>query len=78
MLAGDPDDVPDDKEEGNHAERPVPPLVAGDDQSTNETSDDHDLVNNNGPEDGRPGQTGGQEQIHQEQWCGDDPETSQC
>jgi hypothetical protein len=41
------------------------PLVTTFNKSTNETSNDHDFVKENGPENGRPGQASSKEEIHQ-------------
>lgn len=73
MLAALKDDGPDDVEEGSAGEGKVSPLVAGLQESTDETADDHDLVREDGDKDGGPGQTGRQEQVHQQQRGGDEP-----
>ena len=64
---------PGDEEEGNAAEGVVSPLVGALDESANEASDDHDLIDQDGVEDGWSWQTAGQEQVEQQKWCGDDP-----
>jgi hypothetical protein len=51
----------------------VCPLVTTSDQGTDETCDDHDLVDKHRPEDCGPGHSGGQHQVHQQQGCRDDP-----
>lgn len=63
-----------DVEEGNVAENEVWPLVAGRDDSTDKTGDDHDLVDENGVENRGPWHAGGQEQVHEEKRSGDDPD----
>lgn len=73
MGASFEDEHVEDVEEGDTAENEVWPLVAGGDESTNETSDDHDLVNEDGVENGGPWHAGGQEQVHEEKGSSDDP-----
>lgn len=57
------------------AESEVSPLIARFDQSTDQTRDDHDLIDENDVENGGPGKGGGEEQVHEQQWSGDDPRT---
>ena len=49
-------------------------LVAGCHQSPNEASDDHDFIDQDSVEDRRPWETGSEEEIHKQQWGGDDPD----
>lgn len=63
----------DDKEEGEHAKDPVTPLVRSLGESTNETSHNHDLIGQNGNENGGPWDAGGEEKIREQQWCSDEP-----
>lgn len=49
------------------------PFVSGGDQSTNEASDDHDLVQEDCPEDCRPWKAGGEHKVGQEQRRGHKP-----
>ena len=56
--------------------RQVSYLVARRDQGANETGDDHDFINQDGVEDRGPWQTSSQEDIHEQQRCGDDPSTA--
>lgn len=60
VEAGNPDDVPANSEESNHGEDEVSPLVGRSDESTNETGDNHDLIEENGVEDSWPWKTGGE------------------
>lgn len=59
MLAGGPGDGPGDEKEGNAAEDEVSPFVRGGNQSTDQTSDNHDFINEDGVEDGGPWETSG-------------------
>lgn len=49
------------------------PLVDALDESTNQTSDNHDFVDENNPENGRPWHTSSEQQVHEQKWCGDEP-----
>ena len=48
-------------------------LVARRDQGAYETSDDHDLIDQEGIENRGPWKTSSQENVHEQQRCGDDP-----
>lgn len=48
VLAGSPGDGPCDKQDRYHSENEVSPLVRRGNQSTNQTSDDHNLVDQDG------------------------------
>ena len=63
VLASRPGHGPCDEEERNTSEREVSPLVRRGDQSTDQTSDDHDFINEDGVEDGRPRETSSQKQV---------------
>ena len=73
VLAGLEGEHVRDVEEGGAAESVVAPLVASVDEGADETSHDHDLVNEDGEEDGRPGHGGSEKQVHEQQWGGDRP-----
>jgi hypothetical protein len=60
-----PDEVVGNVDESGATEGEESPLVAGADQGTNETSDDHDLVGQNDEEDGGDRNGSSQEQIGQ-------------
>jgi hypothetical protein len=49
------------------------PLVTTLDKSTNEASNDHDFVKEDGIENSRPGQSSSKEKIHQKQRRGHEP-----
>ena len=67
------DDSPGHEEEGNAAENEVTPLVGAVDQSTNQTSNNHDLIDQNCVENGGCWQSAGQQEIEQQQWCSEEP-----
>ena len=48
-------------------------LVIRDDQGADQTSDDHDLVDEDCVEYSGPWHAGGQEQVHEQERGGDDP-----
>jgi hypothetical protein len=73
MTATLPDEDPDDVEESKAAEGEVTPLVGATDEGTDETSDNHDLIDENDEEDGRPGQSGGQHQVEKKERGSDEP-----
>lgn len=56
------------KEEGGSAEGEVPPFVGRLRQGANQSADNHDLVRENGDQDGGPGKPGGQEKVCEKQW----------
>lgn len=68
-----PDQLVDDIDEGEVAESEVSPLVFGGDECADETGNDHDLVDNDGPKDGRPWHASGEHEVGQEERSGDDP-----
>lgn len=61
--------------EGNAAKGEVSPFVRGPDESTNESGYDHNLVDQDSPENGRPWHAGGEEEVHEEERSGDEPGT---
>lgn len=73
VLASFPDKLVNDVEECSAAEGEVAPLVAGPDKSASKTSDDHDLVDQDGEEDGRPWHASGEKQIGEQKGSSDDP-----
>lgn len=66
-------DDPEDVEHGNAAHGVVAPFVGRLDQSTNETSDDHNQVKEDGDEDGREGKAGNEENLEEKERGGDGP-----
>lgn len=62
-------------QESNASEGEVTPLVLRPDKSTNESSDNHDLVDENGPKDGGPWHASGEEEVKKEERSGDSPDT---
>ena len=48
-------------------------LVAGRDQCADEAGNDHDLVDQQGVEYGRPWHASCQEQVQEQKWCSDNP-----
>lgn len=68
-----PGELVDNVEESSTAKGKVWPLVDTLDESTNQTSDNHDFVDKDNPEDGRPWHTGSEQQVHEQQWRSDEP-----
>ena len=62
-----------DVDESGASESKVTPLVRADDETSDETSDDHDKVKEDQGDDVREGQSGGEDQLEQEAGGGDDP-----
>lgn len=73
MFACLPDQDVNNVEERDAAKDKVSPLVTGGDQSSDQTSNDHDLVDENDEENAWPRHGRSQHQIGQEQRCSDDP-----
>lgn len=67
VNAANPEEVVGDEEEGKHGKNEVSPLVGGRDEGANETSDNHDFVNENRVEDGRPGKTSREENVEEKE-----------
>jgi len=63
VSAADEDDVVGNEEESGTAEGEVSPLVAGGDEGTNETGDDHDFVQEDSVEDGGPWETSSEKNV---------------
>ena len=61
VLASFPGELVDDVEQRSAAKRKVAPLVAGSDKGASKTSDDHDLINEDSEENGRPRHASGKE-----------------
>ena len=55
------------------AEGEVAPLVRRADQSPNEASHNHQLVNKNNPENGWPWHASREQKVHEQQWCSNEP-----
>jgi hypothetical protein len=68
-----PGELVDNVQESNAAKDKVWPLVDALDKSTDQTSDNHDFVDKNNPEDGRPWHTSSEQQVHEQQRRGDEP-----
>jgi hypothetical protein len=68
-----PDQLVDDVDESKVAESEVSPLVLGGDECANKTGDNHDLIDDDGPQDARPWHSSGEHEVGQEQRGGDDP-----
>ena len=73
VLASFPDKLVNDVEQCSAAESEVAPLVAGPDESASKTSNDHDLVDQDGEENGRPGHASGEKKVGEQKGSGDDP-----
>lgn len=73
MFAGLPGEDVDNPEKGDATEGVVTPLIGGLDESTSESGDNHDLVNQDEEKDGGPWHASGKKQIHKEQRRGNDP-----
>lgn len=73
VLAGLPSEDVDDVSQCDTSEYEVTPLVAGPDKSTGKSSDNHDPVDEDDVEHGRPGHASGEKQIGEQQRCGDEP-----
>jgi hypothetical protein len=73
VLARLPRELVDDVGERNAAEDEETPLVAALHKGTNKTSDDHDLINDNGEQNGRPWHSRGKEEIQKKQGSRDEP-----
>lgn len=68
-----PDKDPDDVEESDAAEDEVSPLVGAANKGTNETSNNHDFVNEDDEEKSGPRHGSGQHQVEEKQRGGDEP-----
>ena len=73
VAASLPSEHVEDVEEGGTSKDKVAPLVAAVDKGADQSSHDHDLVDENGPQNSRPGHAGGQEQVEEQQRSGDEP-----
>jgi len=73
VTAALPDKDPDNVEESSAAEGKVAPLVRATDESTDETSDNHDFIDENDKEDSGPGKSGSQHQVKKKERSGDEP-----
>lgn len=61
------------EEESDTAEDKVSPLVAALDEGSDETGNNHDLVDENGVDNGWSWETAGEEQVKEQKWCSDKP-----
>lgn len=73
MLSTGPEDVVEDAQQGGTAKGEVTPLVRGPEQGADQTADDHDEVQKDDEENGGPGNSGGQEDVKQQQGSRDEP-----
>jgi hypothetical protein len=73
VLASFPGEDVDNIEECDAAKDEVAPLVAGPDKCADKAGDDHDPVDQNDVKDRRPGHTGSEEQVGEQQRSGDEP-----
>lgn len=67
MLASDPADIPGNTEESDHGEDEVAPLVGRSNKGTDQASNDHDLIQEKGVEDGWPRESRSEQKIQKEQ-----------
>ena len=70
---GGPEEDEPDVDQGGTPKGKVTPLVRADDQSSDETGDDHDNVKEDQGDNVREGQSGGEDELEQETRGGDDP-----
>ncbi|KAI7223858.1 hypothetical protein KC333_g99 [Hortaea werneckii] len=73
VLASLPAEDESNVEEGSTAEGKVAPFVPGVDERANETGHDHDPVDEDDVENGRPWHRSRQEKVHEKQRGGDEP-----
>jgi len=73
VLAGRHGERVNDIQEGGAAEGEVTPLVPRSHQGADQAGDDHDLVQKDGVQNGRPRHASRQEQIEKQQRCRDEP-----
>lgn len=73
MLASFPGKLVDDVEQSSATEGEVSPLVAGANESTSKTSDNHDLIDEDGEENRRPGHASSEQQVGEQKGSGNDP-----
>ncbi len=67
MLDTDVDNIVGNEEKGEHGKDVVTPLVRRGNEGTDKSSHDHDLIHQDGVENGRPWETSSQEDIHEKQ-----------
>lgn len=73
MLASFPGEDVNDVSKSNTSESEVSPLVASPDERANQTSDNHDPINQNDVKDRRPGHAGGEKQVGKQERSGNEP-----
>jgi hypothetical protein len=73
MATSIEEDGPSDEEEGNTAEDEVTPFIGAFDQGANQTSDDHDLFDQDSIQNGWPRKPGGQQKVEEQQWPCEEP-----
>jgi hypothetical protein len=73
MATSIENDGPSDEEEGNNTEDEVTPLIRAFDQGTNQTSDNHDLIDQDSIQNGWPRKPGGQQKVEEQQWPCEEP-----
>jgi len=62
-----------DPKESNASKGEVTPLIGGPDESTDKTSDNHNLIDQDSPHDSGPWHASGEEEIEKEKRSGDEP-----
>jgi hypothetical protein len=73
MGARFPNQLVHDINERKTTEREVSPLVPGLDKSSNKTGDNHNLIDNDGPENSGPWHTSGKKEIGEKKRSGNEP-----
>jgi hypothetical protein len=70
---GRPQENEPDVDQGGASKGKVTPLVRANHETSDETGDDHDLVEEDQGDDVRQGESGGEDELEQEAGGGDDP-----
>lgn len=73
VLPSFPCKLVDDVEQSSATKGEVSPLVAGANESASKTSDDHNLIDEDGEENRRPGHASGEKQVGEQKGSGNDP-----
>jgi hypothetical protein len=73
MATGIEDDGPGDEEEGKTAEDKVTPFIGAFDQGANQTSDNHDLIEQDSIQNSWPRKPSGQQEVEEQQWRCEEP-----
>jgi len=67
------EDGPSDEDEGNNTEDEVTPFIGAFDQGANQSSDNHDLIDQDSIQNGWPRKPGGQQNVEEQQWPCEEP-----